>query len=253
VSPRAKGRLVGIAVLASLVGFLAYSIASAPPPDLMKVATEFLQQQDRGTVFESVAAPGTGLALRWGATSIEQATHKRVQTFGRFVRVVSAQPPEEVREGPDVLRRVRARIAFEKQEADAVFTFRRSGRWRLHDFYVPVTDPKSLGRADEVLRRAAMEALDQYGRHRFDAIWRTFSRPVRIGGNVELWQTEQAARIEAKGLFQRVEQVSWSSEQARGVLTARLVFEQGTLDARVVAVFEPTEARVVFEALDVGP
>ena len=253
MSPRLKGRLVGLAVLAVLVGLLVYGVASAPPPDLMPAAVEFLRQQDRGNAFDAVAAPGAGLALRWDEPAIEHASRMRLQTLGSFQRVVSAQPAEEVREDGRLLRRVRARIAFERKEVDAVFTFARSDGWRLHDFYVPVKDPTSLGRADEVLRRGALEALEHYGKHRFEAIWRTFVRPARIGGDWERWQTEQASRVEGKGAFQRVEQVAWAPEPTRGVLTARLHFADGTLDARVTAVFEPTEARVVVEAIEVGP
>lgn len=251
MSPRAKGRLLGLAVLAVLAGLIVWGLWSAPPPDLMRVAKEFLAQQDKGLAFEAVAMPGAGLAEHWDQASIEQATHMRLQTLGRFLRVVSEQPPEEVREGQRVLRRVRARIAFERKEVDAVFTFRRVGQWRLVDFDVPLKDPKSLGRAEVVLRRAAQDALEQYGRHRWDQVWRALARPVRMGGDSEAWQTHAAALVEPLGTFQRVEEGAWSPGVARGVLKARLVFEQGALDAEVEVVFDPNEGRAVFPRFEV--
>jgi hypothetical protein len=257
VSPRAKGRLVVLLLLAALVGFVVHSIVNAPPPDLMKVAVAFLRQQEAGTVFETVASPGAPLSRRWDPPSAEQATRMRLATLGKLERVVSSEPPEDVSDGSRAQKRVRARLQFEKKPSpvEAVFTFERVGEWRLADFHVPLKDPGGTmnpARLEELLRRSALEACEDLGRLRFDAVWRRLARAVRIAASLETWGPEMAAHVDGLGPFQRVEPGAWTPGPgpARGTLEARIVFEQGAVDVTAEPVFDGDEGRVVLQRFD---
>jgi hypothetical protein len=171
--------------------------------------------------------------------------------------VVSSEPAEEVREGPRVLRRVHARLEFEKKQrgpVEAVFTFERVGTWKLADFHLPLKDPRremNAARVEELLRRSALEGLEQLGRLRLDVVWRTLARHVRIAASVEVWQPEMERRLDGIGPFVRVEPGAWTPGEGRGVLDARIVGAEGAVNARVEAAFDADEGRVVFERVDV--
>lgn len=249
----ARGRRILVGVLLTLVvGGAAFAIWRAPVLDLVPVATRFLVDLDEGRALQ--ALQGGLLEDRWDLIGILENNSVRQRRLGRFVRVESASPMEDVPvphgPGQGTGKRIRLTLKFEHGQDEMVFMFARAGTaWVVRDFeFSSLEKPHGPG-LEQHMRRTAAEYAQEVGYNRWPTVHGRMLRSERIAHPMETWIRSVETSLSGLGSFQRVEERAWTYADGKATFGARLVFESSTKDLDLDLVFDPTEGRAVIARL----
>jgi hypothetical protein len=251
VSARGRRIAVGVA-LALVVGGTAFAIWHAPPLDLVPLATRFLTDLDEGHTLQ--ALEGSVMQDRWDLPGLLESNAVRQRRLGRFVRVESAGPLEEValppHAGHGTGMRMRLTLAFERAKNETVFTFARVGStWVVQDFEFGSMEPPQRPGLEVHMRRAGAQLAEELGWNRWTGVHNRLLRAERIANPMEVWIPRHESSLSGLGAFQRVEERAWTYADGKATFGARLVYESATKDVDLGLVFDPTEGRVVITRL----
>lgn len=249
MSPRAKNRLLTLGVLAALVGAAAWALSREGPPELLPQVEAFFRAQDEDRALDPFR--GSALHEHWDPPALRPAGDLRRRLFGTFVRIVDAPDPETFTEGGQEYRRLRVRVAFEKREGQAVFTFRRTGpAWFQTDFEMPLIDLSARPRREEHAKTAALAAARAFGEYRLDTVLEGLARAQRLPLSPDAWKSRASSVLEGAVTFQSAAPEAWTFEDGRGRLTARLTFASGERWVDLEVVFDPSEGRWVLSRFE---